>query len=171
MLYFTQLILSNMFRLLLLPSSGWCNYYRNTGTDVVSCVLHQLGLVVGDVWTVWYTVWNCPYQYTTTSTHHLQPVPNDIPQHPHITYNQFQTIYHNIHTSPTNSSNRYTTTSTHHLQPVPTDIPQHPHITYNQFQPIYHTANYILLLYCYNNYITTKMAAIAVETCCWEYCE
>ena len=57
----------------------------------------------------------------------------------HITYNQFQPIYHTVYTSPPASSKRYTTPSTHHLQPVPTDIPHRLHITYNQFQPIYHT--------------------------------
>ena len=77
-----------------------------------------------------YTPLPMPYlisnQYTTLSA---------------ITYNQFQLLYHTVHTSPTTSSNQYTTPSTHHLQPVPTSIPHCPHITYNQFQLVYHTVH------------------------------
>ena len=42
-------------------------------------------------------------------------VPTNIPHYPHITFNQFQPVYHTVHTSPSTSSNQYTTASTHHL--------------------------------------------------------
>jgi len=38
LMYFIQNILTNMFRPVYRPSSGWCYYYSNTKrTDVVSC--------------------------------------------------------------------------------------------------------------------------------------
>jgi len=73
------------------------------------------------------------------TTHHLLAVPKNITHRPHITYQQFQPIYHTVYTSPTSSSNQYTTPSTHHLPAVPNNMPHRLHITYQQFQPICHT--------------------------------
>ena len=54
---------------------------------------------------------------------------------------QFQPVYHTVHTSPTNSSNQYTTPSTHHLQRVPTGIPHLSQITYKELEPVCHTVH------------------------------
>ena len=89
----------------------------------------------------WYAKFNTNIHLTQFWWGNLQTVPTGIPHRPHITYKQFQPVYHTVHTSPTNSSNRYTTQSTHHLQTVPTGIPHRPHITYKQFQPVYHTVH------------------------------
>jgi len=40
MLYFIRIILTNMFRLVIRPSSGWCSYYMNK--FVVNCVTIRL---------------------------------------------------------------------------------------------------------------------------------
>ena len=78
-------------------------------------------------------------QYSTPSTHHLQLVPTSIPHCLHITYSQYQTVYHTVYTSPIASTNQYTILSKHHLQLVPTSIPHCLHITYSYYQPVYHT--------------------------------
>jgi hypothetical protein len=62
--------------------------------------------------------WDCNGIKLTCSiytTHHLPAVPNNITHGPHITYQQYQPIYHTVYTSPTSSSNQYTTPSTHNL--------------------------------------------------------
>jgi hypothetical protein len=76
-----------------------------------------------------------------------------IPHHLHITYKQFQPVYHTTYISPTNSFNQCTTPPTYHLQTVSTSIPHHLHITYKQFQPLYHTT-YISPTNSFNQYTT-----------------
>ena len=109
---------------------------------VISCVVYRLEQFQPVCYTFHTSPTTSSNQYTTHSTHHLQPVPTSIPHIPHITYNQFQPVYHTFHTSPTTSSNRYTTQLTSSLP-----------------------------LYCGNNNITLKMAGTPTETSWWEYCE
>jgi len=82
----------------------------------------------------------------TPSTHHLHLVPTGIQHRQHITYNQFQPVYHTVQTSPTSSSNLHRTPSTHHLikfQPVYNIVHTSPTTSSNRYITSYthHSSN------------------------------
>ena len=130
-------------------------------------------------------------QYTTPSTHHLQPVPTSIPHRQHITYKQFQPVHHNVNTSPTRyiKTHHITTSSINLHRPNyfnPPDVTDHPLLTYIYITYVISTEIIILFncywltatqlttfahLYSCNNNITLKMATLDAETCWWEHCE
>ena len=86
-----------------------CNHlqplYHTINTSPTTSIPHCQHITYSQFQPVYHTIHTSPTsssnQYTTPSTHHLQPVPTSIPHHHHITYNQFQPVYHAVNTSPT----------------------------------------------------------------------